>query len=51
MKCPPADKKSPGAPPVGAVELASHLPTEWMCTPWKPGLSWPVPVVSMVIVT
>ena len=40
-KCPPAELKSPGAPPVGATELASHLPTEWMCRPWKPGVSSP----------
>ena len=50
-KCPPAELKSPGSPPVGATELASHLPTEWMCMPWKPGVSAPVPVDLTVIVT
>src|SRR5689334_4590518 len=49
-KCPPAELKSPGAPPVGATELASHLPTEWMCRPWNPGVSLPGVVVSTVTV-
>ena len=49
-KCAPAELKSPGAPPVGATELASHLPTEWMCSPWKPGDSWPGLVVLTVTV-
>src|ERR1700704_5114215 len=49
-KCAPAELKSPGAPPVGATELASHLPTEWMCRPWKPGVSSPGAVVSTVTV-
>ena len=49
-KCPPAELKSPGAPPVGATESASHLPTEWMCRPWKPGVSWPGAVVCTVTV-
>src|SRR4029077_13643578 len=43
-----AELKSPGAPPVGATKLASHLPTEWMCRPWKPGVSTPGAVVSPV---
>src|SRR6478735_5926978 len=49
-KCAPAELKSPGAPPVGATELASHFPTEWMCRPWKPGVNWPGAVVSTVTV-
>src|SRR6476620_5069696 len=49
-KCAPAELKSPGAPPVGATELASHFPTEWMCRPWKPGANWPGAVVSTVTV-
>src|ERR1700682_4649084 len=49
-KCAPAELKSPDAPPVGATELASHLPTEWMCRPWKPGVSLPGAVVSTVTV-
>src|SRR6202022_5186209 len=47
-KCPPADKKSPAGPPVGATEFASHLPTAWMCIPWKPGVRIPSPIVSTV---
>src|SRR6478752_1338713 len=49
-KCAPAELKSPGAPPVGATELASHLPTAWMCRPWKPGVNWPGSIVSTVTV-
>ena len=49
-KCAPAELKSPGAPPVGATELASHLPTEWMCRPWKPGVSCTGAVVFTVTV-
>src|SRR3954467_3041103 len=49
-KCAPAELKSPGAPPVGATELASHLPTEWMCRPWNPGVNLPGAVVSTVTV-
>src|SRR6478752_9780897 len=41
-KCAPALLKSPGAPPDGATEFGSHLPTEWMWRPWKPGASRPV---------
>ena len=34
----PADMKSPGAPPIiASTEFGSHLPTSWMCRPWKPG--------------
>lgn len=43
-------QKLPGAPPVGATELGSHLPTWWMCRPWKPGVSLPTPVVAIVTV-
>jgi hypothetical protein len=49
-KCAPAERKSPGAPPVGAMELGSHFPMEWMCRPWKPGVSLPGVVVSTVTV-
>src|SRR6476646_8655972 len=49
-KCVPAELKSPGAPPVGATELASHLPTEWMCRPWNPGASSPGALVLTVTV-
>jgi hypothetical protein len=47
---PPADSKSPAGPPVGATELASHLPTEWMCMPWLPGDRTPPATVSTVTV-
>ena len=50
LECPPAERKSPGAPPVGATELGSHLPTEWMCRPGKPGVSLAGVVVWTVIV-
>src|SRR6478672_277864 len=49
-KWPPAELKLAGAPPVGATELASHLPTEWMCSPWNPGASLPLAVVCTVSV-
>ena len=49
-KCPPAEVKLAGAPPVGATESASHLPTEWMCRPWNPGASCPSAVVCTVTV-
>ena len=49
-RCPPAELKSPRAPPVGATESASHLPTEWMCSPWKPGDRMPPATVSTVTV-
>src|ERR1700730_613910 len=47
-KCPPAEKKSPAGPRVGATEFGSHLPTAWMCIPWKPGVRMPSPIVSTV---
>src|SRR6478735_7269799 len=47
-KCAPALLKSPGAPPDGATEFGSHLPTEWMWRPWKPGASRPVATVLTV---
>lgn len=34
----------------GATEFGSHLPTWWMCRPWKPGVSLPTPVVAIVTV-
>jgi len=49
-KWPPAEAKSAGGPPVGATELASHLPTEWMCIPWLPGDRIPPATVSTVTV-
>lgn len=30
--------------------MASHLPAEWMCSPWKPGVRMPVAMVSTVTV-
>ncbi len=30
----------PGYTAGGATELGSHLPTWWMCRPWKPGVSY-----------
>ncbi len=49
-RCPPAELKLPGAPPLGATESASHLPTEWMCSPWNPGDRMPPAMVSTVTV-
>ena len=49
-RCPPAELKLPGAPPLGATESASHFPTEWMCRPWKPGARMPPLTVSTVTV-
>src|SRR5699024_4868264 len=41
---------APGAPPPGGSESASHLPTPWMCMPWKPGVRMPALVVCTVMV-
>jgi hypothetical protein len=46
----PADAKSADWPPLDATELASHLPTAWMSSPWKPGVRMPAATVSTVTV-